>query len=54
QVGTSLGSFSVSHALLALLLEEFAPELARKEGKLDSDPHLWMPLTLAAADYVRL
>ena len=46
QVGTSLGSFSVSSALMTALLEEFAPELAAKCEALDSDPHFWMPLTL--------
>lgn len=28
------------------LVEEFAHELSKKEGKLDSDPHLWMPVRL--------
>jgi hypothetical protein len=53
-VGPSLGSFSVSSSMLFCLLEEFAAELSRREGKLDSDPHLWMPMTLQPADYVRL
>ena len=39
-VGTSLGSFSVSCALLSALMEEFSYELGAKKGKLDSDPHL--------------
>ena len=52
KVGTSLGSFSVSSALMTALLEEFAPELAAKCEALDSDPHFWMPLTLKEADYV--
>jgi len=51
QVGTSLGSFSVSAALLDALLAEFSQELAAKSGSLDSDPHFWMPLTLKKADY---
>lgn len=45
-VGVSLGSFSVSSRMLFALLEEFAAELSRRKGKLDSDPHLWMPMTL--------
>lgn len=53
-VGASLGSFSVSSALLQCLLVEFASELARKEGKLDSDPHLWMPMTLERGAYQQL
>ncbi|KAG5175633.1 hypothetical protein JKP88DRAFT_196778 [Tribonema minus] len=54
QVGASLGSFSVSAALLAALLSEFAGELRARAGKLDTDPHLWMPLTLPCAAYVEL
>jgi hypothetical protein len=46
-VGVSLGSFSVSSRMLFALLEEFSAELARRKGKLDSDPHLWMPMTLS-------
>ncbi|CAN0379704.1 unnamed protein product, partial [Laminaria digitata] len=42
-VGASLGSFSMSNLLVDALVEEFTPELTAKEGKLDSDPHLWMP-----------
>lgn len=26
-------------------MEEFSPELTSKVGKLDSDPHLWMPVS---------
>lgn len=54
QVGPSLGSFSVSAAFLAALLQEFAPELVDKTGKLDTDPHFWMPLTLSEDSYVAL
>jgi hypothetical protein len=53
-VGVSLGSFSLSQQMLSALLEEFSPELGRREGKLDSDPHLWMPMTLELASYVQL
>lgn len=53
-VGVSLGSFSLSSALLAAFCEEFSAELAAKEGKLDTDPHLWMPLTLQCDDYCKL
>jgi len=52
RVGTSLGSFSLSAALLAALMAEFAPELAAKCACLDSDPHFWMPLTLQKEDYL--
>ncbi len=51
-VGASLGSFSISSALLFTLLSEFHHELAAKKGKLDSDPHLWMPMTLKREAYV--
>ena len=50
--GPSLGSFSVSHAMLVALVAEFAPELLAKSGSLDTDPHLWMPLTLGVEAYV--
>jgi len=53
-VGASLGSFSVSAALLSALLLEFTRELAAKEGKLDSDPHLWMPMTLQRDSYIEI
>lgn len=53
-VGASLGSFSVSWALLEALLAEFDAELAAKVGKLDSDPHLWMPMTLEKTAYLHL
>lgn len=47
-VGPSLGSFSVSDAMLKELLAEFAKELEGKEAKFDSDPHFWMPLTFTS------
>jgi hypothetical protein len=53
-VGVSLGSFSVSNKMLFALLEEFSAELARRKGKLDSDPHLWMPMTLSRDAYIHL
>jgi hypothetical protein len=53
-VGASLGSFSVSHHMLTVLLEEFSTELIAKRGKFDSDPHLWMPMTLEKASYLQL
>ena len=54
RVGTSLGSFSVSAVMLESLLEEFADELAARKGKLDTDPHIWMPFTLPLDGYVSL
>jgi hypothetical protein len=54
KVGPSLGSFSVSSSLLFTLLEEFASELASKKGKYDSDPHLWMPMTLSKESYLQI
>lgn len=53
-VGVSLGSFSVSSAMLVTLLSEFSEELAAKRGKLDSDPHWWMPMTLSEAAYLQI
>jgi len=54
KVGASLGSFSVSSAMLQLLLTEFQSELETKTGKLDSDPHLWMPMTLDREAYLEM
>lgn len=54
QVGPSLGSFSVSAAILKGLCEEYSTELTEKVAKLDTDPHFWMPLTLPESSYVQL
>lgn len=54
QVGPSLGSFSVSAAMLSALVGEYSSELAEKTAKFDTDPHFWMPLTLSQDDYVFL
>lgn len=54
RVGPSLGSFSVSSAMLAALSEEFGEELKEKKGKFDTDPHFWMPMTLKKDDYTAL
>jgi len=54
QVGPSLGSFSVSAAILDGLCQEYATELTEKVAKLDTDPHFWMPLTLPEASYIKL
>jgi hypothetical protein len=54
QVGPSLGSFSVSAAMLQALCDEFAEELVGKTAKLDTDPHFWMPMTLSSKDYASL
>eukprot|EP01039_Chlorochromonas_danica_P008779 gene8779-9681_t len=53
-VGVSLGSFSISWQLLEAFLDEFASELSHKTGKLDSDPHLWMPITLGKTAYLQI
>lgn len=50
----SQGSFSLSHKILDAFMCEFESELASKVGKLDTDPHLWMPLTLRSSDYCEL
>jgi len=54
RVGPSLGSFSVSAPFLAALEAGFSKELEAKEGKMDSDPHLWMAMTLGPDDYAAL
>jgi hypothetical protein len=53
-IGISLGCFSLSLPMTRALLQEFSPELQRKRGKFDSDPHFWMPMTLPAAAYIEL
>lgn len=53
-VGISLGSFSLSWPLLQALEQEFAQELSQKAGKLDSDQHFWMPLTLDRETYISI
>lgn len=42
----SLGSFSLSERILSNFLTLFSNELKQKTGSFDSDPHLWMPLSL--------
>ncbi|OEU07530.1 hypothetical protein FRACYDRAFT_213103 [Fragilariopsis cylindrus CCMP1102] len=54
QVGPSLGSFSLSAAMLEGLCDEYSIELTEKVAKLDTDPHFWMPLTLPEESYVSL
>jgi hypothetical protein len=51
-LGKSLGCFSVSHALLEALRREFAGELSEKRAKMDTDPHLWMPLTSTREEFI--
>jgi len=51
EVGTSVGSFSVSADLLGALMTAFEPELKSKTSKMDTDPHFWMPLTLDCKTY---
>lgn len=51
-LGKSLGCFSISFELLRALLEEAAEELDEKRLKLDTDPHLWMPLTSELEEFV--
>ena len=54
QVGPSLGSFSLGHEMLSLMLSEFEKELAGKTAKFDSDPHFWMPLTMTKENYAKI
>lgn len=52
QIGISFGSFSLSKQMLEALLIEFEAELKEKKIKLDTDPHLWMPLSLDEETYL--
>lgn len=49
----SLGVFSLSPRLLSALLLSYAPELAARAGRADTDPDWWMPLTLDRATFAR-
>lgn len=40
-----LVAVGVVYCVMQALIEEFSPELTSKVGKLDSDPHLWMPVS---------
>ncbi|MFO8100703.1 MAG: hypothetical protein R6U37_00825 [Dehalococcoidia bacterium] len=51
-LGKSLGCFSLSNKLLRALLDESEEELNQKQLKLDTDPHLWMPLTSSREEFV--
>lgn len=53
-VNISLGSFSISPDLLEKLLHKFEHELSQCKGKMDTDPHFWMPLTLSLPLYLKL
>jgi hypothetical protein len=48
----SLGSFNISSSLLKGLLAEFAREIDEKKERLETDHHLWQPLTSTLEEYV--
>jgi hypothetical protein len=54
RLGVSLGSFSLSAAMLQALLAEFHEDLAQRKDKCDSDQHFWMPLTVSRDLYAKL
>jgi hypothetical protein len=49
----SIGCFSVNLDVIILLLYEFKNEIRTKIQKLDTDPHLWMPLTCNLEQYLK-
>lgn len=51
RVAISIGSFSLSSAMMSAFLEEFASELCEKNEMLNVEHSLWMPLTLDLATY---
>lgn len=53
-IGVSIGSFSMSSPLALGLVQEFATEIHQKRGKLDTDPHFWMPMTLDRETYLQI
>ena len=48
----SMGCFSISLNFLEFLFDEFLPELELQKRKLDTDEHLWMPLTSTKKEYI--
>lgn len=54
KVGTSLGSFSLSSAFLQALDAGFTTEVDARKGKMDTDPHVWMPMTLDESSYAAI
>ncbi len=52
RLSKSLGFFSWSEPLLKSLLGEFRVELKRKSRKLDTDFHLWTPLTSSKEEFL--
>lgn len=53
-MSVSLGSFSLSAPMTFALLREYEQELMNKQGKLDTDFHFWMPLTLDHQTFMEL
>lgn len=51
KLAKSMGCFSVEFVFLEELLSEFSKELELKKRKLDTDEHLWMPLTSTKEEY---
>lgn len=54
KVCISLGSFSLSADMTAALLEEFSEELSQKNGMMNVEHSLWMPLTLDLDTYATI
>lgn len=52
EIAKSMGCFSVNLPFLLTLLKEFSKELELKKRKLDTDEHLWMPLSSTKGEYV--
>jgi hypothetical protein len=48
----SLGSFTISLEFFVALQNEFALELEEHIGYVDTDPHLWQPMTSAREEYL--
>lgn len=54
KIAKSMGCFSIDFILLKALLNEFKKEIELKKRKLDTDEHLWMPLTSSRDEYVKM
>jgi len=54
ELAKSMGCFSINLSFFEFLLKKFSKELEIKKRKLDTDEHLWMPLTSSKKEYIEM
>ena len=52
KIAKSMGCFSISFLFFEEILKEFSKEIKLKSRELDTDKHLWMPLTSSKKEYI--